>query len=853
MLKKLFNTLLAGLLAIGSYAVLPTENASAASASNKMLFLYVGRVDQSEDFSREVVPCPENSGKKCYPKYENSDLEYLMAKRGVFRGKEGVHDFVILGDNAVKATSPAELAKKRPYSHDEELKLFPQAMTDLAKQVISVDSSAKVWFSLPGRGSSNGSSEFDAAHFKNVMKAIRDRMPDSQWNNNVQGFYMNIESVYAWNNDPSKTKDLFRQVASEISTKYSGKKLLWAPYYNSRSTAGMNNLKWMADMLSEPVFDIVLLQPNYYFDNNKDDKDLKAVFKSVEKNRLYYPDGINPVGSKSTNSKTVIGAVMEVDGGINNASTGMAKLNLYKEYVKGLQAYVGVKPFVFYSGGRVSLFTGGPEIPTNKIQSNPWQVHQYMLDFYNGTVFAEKPGTSDKEAPSKPGNFKASDVTQNSLTLSWSASTDNVGVTGYEISKDGSLIGTTTSTSYPVSGLLAGRSYRFSVVAKDKAGNTSSAAEVTVTTQAAGDTEKPSKPGNLKASDVKQNSLTLSWSASTDNVGVTGYEISKDGSLLGTTTSTSYPVSGLLAGRSYKFSVVAKDKAGNTSSAAEVTVTTQAAGDTQKPTKPGNLKAYDITETSAKVSWSASSDNVGVVKYVVYLDGAYYNETTSSTSMTISGLSKGRSYTVEVVARDKAGNESDEASVSFKTLAGDTQKPSKPGNLKAYDITETSAKVSWSASSDNVGVVKYVVYLDGDYYNETTSATSMTISGLSKGRSYTVEVVARDKAGNESDEASVSFKTLAGDTQKPSKPGNFTAYDIQKNSVKLSWSASSDNVGVVKYVVKKDGSYYNETSSATSMTVTGLSPGRTYTFTVVASDKAGNVSDAATVTVTTKK
>ncbi|QSE97887.1 S8 family serine peptidase [Fulvivirga lutea] len=95
---------------------------------------------------------------------------------------------------------------------------------------------------------------------------------------------------------------------------------------------------------------------------------------------------------------------------------------------------------------------------------------------------------------------------------------------------------------------------------------------------AAGDTQAPTAPTNLAASNITQTTLTLSWTASTDNVGVVGYDVYQAASLLGTVTGTSANVTSLTAGTNYSFSVRAKDAAGNVSAAANVSATTQSAG-----------------------------------------------------------------------------------------------------------------------------------------------------------------------------------------------------------------------------------------------------------------------------------
>ena len=117
--------------------------------------------------------------------------------------------------------------------------------------------------------------------------------------------------------------------------------------------------------------------------------------------------------------------------------------------------------------------------------------------------------------------------------------------------------------------------------ARDAAGNVSAASnQVTGTTQAAGgDTTAPSAPTSLAVTGTTASSVSLSWGASSDNVGVTGYQVFRAGTSVATVTGTSYTDTGLAASTSYAYTVKARDAAGNVSAASnQVTGTTQASG-----------------------------------------------------------------------------------------------------------------------------------------------------------------------------------------------------------------------------------------------------------------------------------
>ena len=150
-----------------------------------------------------------------------------------------------------------------------------------------------------------------------------------------------------------------------------------------------------------------------------------------------------------------------------------------------------------------------------------------------------------------------------------------------------------------MTGLTAGTSYDFTVFAEDAAGNVSAVSNTeTVNTPSAADTEAPSAVTDLASSNTTSTGTELSWSASTDNVGVTNYEVFQDGASIGNTgTSTTFNVTGLTAGTSYDFTVFAEDAAGNVSvvSNTETVVTLSGTGITDYTSENANNATADWT------------------------------------------------------------------------------------------------------------------------------------------------------------------------------------------------------------------------------------------------------------------
>lgn len=170
--------------------------------------------------------------------------------------------------------------------------------------------------------------------------------------------------------------------------------------------------------------------------------------------------------------------------------------------------------------------------------------------------------------PTAPTNLRADDVTGSALTLSWDAATDDIGVVEYTIYQDGALLGTTSATTLAVGGLRQGAIYRFSVSARDAAGNVSPlSAELAVGIP---DVTAPVMPGDLAVVSTTASSVRLVWAPATDNVAVTGYNVYNGTTLVDTTSATVYSVTGLEKNKTYIFTVQAYDAAGNLSAASNV-------------------------------------------------------------------------------------------------------------------------------------------------------------------------------------------------------------------------------------------------------------------------------------------
>ncbi|MCR6487600.1 PQQ-dependent sugar dehydrogenase [Amycolatopsis sp. OK19-0408] len=186
---------------------------------------------------------------------------------------------------------------------------------------------------------------------------------------------------------------------------------------------------------------------------------------------------------------------------------------------------------------------------------------------YSLQEFGVYGSTGDVVPPSPPGTPTLVGVTPTSATISWTAATDNEGVTGYDVYRDGQLCASTAGALTATCGNLGPNgTYGFYVNARDAAGNVSQASgTLPVKTPPSDDHTPPSAPAGVHTTAVNSTSIGLAWTASTDDVGVTGYRIFNAGTQIGTADTTSTTLGGLTPNTAYHLQVRAVDGNGNLS------------------------------------------------------------------------------------------------------------------------------------------------------------------------------------------------------------------------------------------------------------------------------------------------
>ena len=325
------------------------------------------------------------------------------------------------------------------------------------------------------------------------------------------------------------------------------------------------------------------------------------------------------------------------------------------------------------------------------------------------------------------------------------------------------------------------------------------------------------------------------------------------------------------------------------------------------PGAPANVRATDNGRTSVILRWNKSTDNVGVAKYTVFMNGVEKGSTTDST-ITINNLAPNINYTVSVVALDAAGNMSDSSNaitvlcaangLQYKFYSGSwTAIPNF--NLLTPVKSGTTQNVSLDirpAGADNYYTIIWEGWINirtpGDYTFETvsddgsklyfntfysptatplvnndgvhqTASVSGTVRNLAAGL-YPITISYLQLGGGANMQVYWSGPTIARqlipdiafienypDKIAPTAPSNIKVDYTGRTFADISWEPSTDNVGIAKYDVYVN-SYYKFSTTSTSVKVDSLTPNSSYYFEVKASDAAGNISSSTyTQSVTT--
>lgn len=408
------------------------------------------------------------------------------------------------------------------------------------------------------------------------------------------------------------------------------------------------------------------------------------------------------------------------------------------------------------------------------------------------------------------------------------------------------------------------------------------------------DNSPPTNPTNLGASPASSTQIDLSWTASFDNTGIASYRIyrvdpSDETTVLGLLTTVSGSLTssqdiGRTANTKYCYLVTAVDLNSNQSGGSNVAcATTPAGADTQAPTAPTGLTATAVSQTQINLSWSASTDNVGVTAYEIFRcqSSSTSTDCTPNTSGTPnatvngstlnypdSGLTAGTRYCYVVRARDAANNTSTPSNTACDTtFPPPSTAPTPPGPLSATAVGQTQNNLSWGASTDDVGVTGYRIFrcqpssTSTDCIPNTNGTPIATLSGatlaypdtgLNPNTRYCYLVLAVDGQGNLSPPSNLACATTLPDTTPPSIPHELEAEPESSSQIDVDWEGNPITDGVHHYDLYRSltpgGPFtFYVTVMSTMYSDTGLTPSTQYCYQVRAVDGAGNASNPSNI------
>jgi chitodextrinase len=438
--------------------------------------------------------------------------------------------------------------------------------------------------------------------------------------------------------------------------------------------------------------------------------------------------------------------------------------------------------------------------------------------------------------PGTPRRLSATALSSSEVALAWEASTEPAPVKSYEVFRGPQLLASIPEHRFVVTGLRAGAYSCYSIRAVDGLGQRSPRTPPACCTTL--DTSPPSVPASVTVATRPHNEVAVSWAASTDDVGVAGYEVWRGGVLAKKVPATSFADAGLTTLKEYCYEIRAFDAAGNRSAASAPACVV--VPDTSPPSVPDHVEARARDEHVIALTWARSHDDVGVARYEsVEVDAAAASSpvATMDTAAMLTGFAASTRHCFTVRACDAAGNCSEPSAAACATTP-DLTPPSTPVALAVANGDE-AIEVRWQPSTDNVGVVGYAVLRADKVVGRTgPDVLAFADSGLCSTVEYCYRVEALDAAGNRSTPSARACVTLP-DLKPPTTPGRPAAVAVSSSQLFLAWDPSTDNVGVAGYEVLRNGAVVARVT-ATRTRERGLGSNRSYCYSVRAYDSAGN-------------
>lgn len=392
--------------------------------------------------------------------------------------------------------------------------------------------------------------------------------------------------------------------------------------------------------------------------------------------------------------------------------------------------------------------------------------------------------TPDQSPPTAPGSIRAEARGERQVVVSWDPAQDDVAVTAYRVLRGEAAVATVAGQAVTESGLSPAQTYCYTVRAVDAAGNLSPPAGPACASTP--DLTPPSRPDPVAAEARGERAIRVQWGPSADDVGVTEYELLRDGQVIATSAELAALEGKLHPTRRYCYTVRARDAAGNRSVEGGPACATPP--DLTPPTVPSGVVAAATSDTRVELRWTASEDKIGVTGYEVFRERTSLGGVEGTTSSE-EGLKPAREYCYTVRARDAAGNVS-AASKRACATTPDLKPPTPPTRVAAAPNSPTNIALAWGAAADDVAVTSYEIQRGGAVVARVDARLTHHLDvGLPPSTEACYSVVALDAAGNRSAPQGPSC-TKTAEPGVPAGPTVLRAAPETTTSVALTWEPS---------------------------------------------------------------
>lgn len=446
------------------------------------------------------------------------------------------------------------------------------------------------------------------------------------------------------------------------------------------------------------------------------------------------------------------------------ASDGGSAITNYKYSINGGTTFTAFSPAI----------TSGPATITGLTNGTTYSIQLEAVNAVGDGLNSATVTATPRTVPDAPTSLVAT-PSDSAVSIAFTAPASDGGsaITNYKYSIDGGATFTDfspaqTSSPVTITALTNGTAYDIQLRAVNAAGDSSASSQVTATP-----VTTPSAPTSLVATPA-DGEISISFTAPNDGGSpITNYEYSIDDGAIyvffsPAQTSSPITISNLTNGQSYIIKLKAVNAVGSGPASTAVTSTPRTT-----PTAPQNLEAT-VGDGSVTIAFTGPASNGGatITNYKYSIDGGStftaFSPAQSSSPVTISGLTNGQSYTIRLKAVNVAG----EGLTSAQITATPITVPSAPTSLVATPSDGSVSVAFTTPTSDGASpITNYKVSTDGGAsftaLSPAQTTSPITLSSLTNGRTYQIQLKAVNAAGDSAASSQVSVMPVASAEPEP--------------------------------------------------------------------------------------